>query len=126
MLRILIAMPHLTIFYMGVFMCRTGFRLLKALNQVDVNGTYTLPKDLDQLVYWIIDEMIMITSGALGGVKGHRNASILGVNKITGGTIQERTQAWADYHFGKGRFKASVFDEINIKNLNEISSKFKF
>ncbi len=50
-----------------------------------------------------------ITGAVIGGLRGYSNAETLGVNKITGGTLEERGQAWANYY---------GFEDVTIKPIN--------
>ena len=59
-------------------------------------------------------------SGALSGMafgayRGWTNAKTLGVNKWTGGTLQERAQAWANYYGLPGE----MFVHASQKNLDD-------
>ena len=58
---------------------------------------------------------------ASGAYRGWTNAETLGVNHWTGGTLQERAQAWANYY---GLYHEH-FHSLSISNHNNEAGAYK-
>ncbi len=68
-------------------------------------------------------------SGALSGMafgayRGWANAETLGVNNWTGGTLQERAQAWANY-YGLKDIEMYVLNKDNIAKYNNYHGEYR-
>jgi hypothetical protein len=68
-------------------------------------------------------------SGALSGMafgayRGWANAETLGVNNWTGGTLQERAQAWANY-YGLKDIEVYVLNKDNIAKYNNYHGEYR-
>ena len=65
-----------------------------------------------------------ISGMASGAYRGWTNAETLGVNHWTGGTLQERAQAWADY-YGFKDVNTYVLNKVNIERHNNYEGVYK-
>ncbi len=65
-----------------------------------------------------------ISGLASGAYRGWSNAETLGVNHWTGGTLQERAQAWADY-YGFKNVEVYVLNKDNIEKYNNYHGKYR-
>ena len=74
---------------------------------------------------WDIGAIMGAISGmASGAYRGWTNAETLGVNHWTGGTLQERAQAWADY-YGFKDVNTYVLNKVNIERHNNYEGVYK-
>ena len=65
-----------------------------------------------------------ISGVASGAYRGWTNAETLGVNHWTGGTLQERAQAWVDY-YGFKDVEVYVLNKENIAKYNNYHGKYR-
>ena len=65
-----------------------------------------------------------ISGVASGAYRGWTNAETLGVNHWTGGTLQERAQAWVDY-YGFKDVNTYVLNKANIEQHNNYEGVYK-
>lgn len=88
----------------------TGF-LIGGLTSTCMGGDF-----MDGAKYGLLSGAL---SGMLGGgLRGCSNAETLGVNRVTGGSLSERAQAWADY-YGLGDMNVGVFTRKTIREINK-------